>query len=307
MKTAPYGYLTLPTNRVHRLRNINCAYCGRLFDDNLRSTLEHVIGRKFVPKGTLNASFNLHVNACERCNNIKSDLEDDISVISMHPDTLGRFPSQDDRLKADVRRKSGKSISRRTRKPVAAGEPPMVIKANLGDVAQFTFTMQSPPQADEQRLFRLAYFQLQAFFFMITYKEDTRCGGFFLGEYMPLIAVRREDWGNEQLVWFERETKDWLERFHLITADEHFKIWIRRKSEDQVAWAWALEWNQNFRLAGFIGEPEHLRAQREAVPSLNLQTIHESPGRSLKVRTEVPLKEGEDTLFGLRSVEHASI
>lgn len=72
MTTSGNGYSTLPTNRVHRLDNVNCAYCGRLFDDALPPSLEHVIGRKFVPRGALNANFNLHVNVCGGCNNAQS-------------------------------------------------------------------------------------------------------------------------------------------------------------------------------------------------------------------------------------------
>lgn len=304
--TTTNGYLSLPTNRVHRLHNINCAYCGQLFDDKLPPTVEHVIARGFVPKGTLDARFNLHVNACERCNNVKSELEDDISVISMHPDTLGRYPSEDERLQADAKRKAAKSISRRTRKPVAAGDPPWIIKGNFAGVMEMTFTMQGPPQVDDERLFRLAWFHLQGFFSMLTFNQETKRSGCFYGEFVPVIAVRKEDWGNEQLAWFERETKGWLERFHLITADDHFKVWIRRKSEGHTAWAWALEWNQNYRLVGFVGMREHLQPERDGVPPLNLLTVHESPDRWLKVRTEVPLEDGKDTLFVLHDVEHAS-
>ena len=42
-----------------------------------------MIGRRFVPKGKLNNQWNLIVRVCIKCNNKKSDLEDDISAISM--------------------------------------------------------------------------------------------------------------------------------------------------------------------------------------------------------------------------------
>jgi hypothetical protein len=65
-----------------------CPYCGvALSKEN--STKEHVLARKFVPKGTLNNQWNLILNACRCCNNSKSDLEDDISAITMQPNMRG--------------------------------------------------------------------------------------------------------------------------------------------------------------------------------------------------------------------------
>lgn len=289
-------YQSLPLNRAHLLDNQTCCYCGKPFSDALPASAEHVIARSFVPKGSLNAAFNLILNACEPCNNVKSDLEDDLSAISMHPDTLGRMPSEDERLHRDAARKAKGSISRRTRKPVGQGQDPWVIKGNMMGI-EMTFTMVGPPQADDERLFRLAWFQLQGFFYLLTYKEDIKRGHFFLGEFMPLVAVRKEDWGNPQLAWFEETTKDWLVRVSVITADEHFKLWIRKKEEDGKAWAWAIEWNKNYRLVGFVGEPAELQAERDAVPPLEMQSLYENPDRYLRMRTETPLAPEKDTLF----------
>jgi hypothetical protein len=86
-----------PRSRAIVLRNINCAYCGRLFDAELPATKEHVIGRRFVPRGCFAGQWNLILNACGRCNGDKAELEDDISAITMMPDAFGCHAIADDR------------------------------------------------------------------------------------------------------------------------------------------------------------------------------------------------------------------
>jgi 5-methylcytosine-specific restriction endonuclease McrA len=85
---------SLPANRVTRHHNGVCPYCGCQLELK-KSTKEHVVGRRFVPRGKLDAHWNLLVNACEPCNNRKSDLEDDISAITLHPDLSGVNPDYD--------------------------------------------------------------------------------------------------------------------------------------------------------------------------------------------------------------------
>ena len=70
----------LPQRQPTRLDNVTCPYCrDRLSQVNRNE--DHVIGRRFVPKGKLNGQWNLIVCACEECNTHKSNLEDDISAI----------------------------------------------------------------------------------------------------------------------------------------------------------------------------------------------------------------------------------
>ena len=90
-----------------RLANVNCPYCGRDLTDKTR-TKEHVISKRFVPKGTFDGSWNLILNACRACNNAKSDLEDDISAITMQPDPFGRFA--DPKLQSEAERKRRNSM-----------------------------------------------------------------------------------------------------------------------------------------------------------------------------------------------------
>src|SRR5947209_4814937 len=45
-------FTTLPNNKATKLANITCAYCGGEAEPDNPLTDEHVIGRKFVPKGS---------------------------------------------------------------------------------------------------------------------------------------------------------------------------------------------------------------------------------------------------------------
>src|SRR6266852_1995241 len=76
----------LPNNKATKLANITCVYCGREETSEQPLTDEHVVGRRFVPKGSFATGWALIARACEDCNNEKSDLEDDISAITLIPD-----------------------------------------------------------------------------------------------------------------------------------------------------------------------------------------------------------------------------
>ena len=107
----------LPIKRAIILDNATCPYCGNELSKN-NDTIEHVIGRKFVPKGLLNEQWNLIVRSCKKCNSTKSILENDISAITL----AGRHwfgPEKPDKLiLSDAKRKAENSISRKTNIPV---------------------------------------------------------------------------------------------------------------------------------------------------------------------------------------------
>src|ERR1700730_2391905 len=106
----------LPNNNATRLNNVTCVYCGAKNSVENPLTDEHVVGRRFVPKGSFAKGWSLIVQSCLLCNCEKSDLEDDISAITLQPD-LGRS-HQDTDLAAQAQRKAGGSFSRRTKKLV---------------------------------------------------------------------------------------------------------------------------------------------------------------------------------------------
>ena len=188
------------------------------------------------------------------------------------------------------------AFNRRNRKKVGEGEPPITIRGSMMG-AEIAFTFQVPPQPSEERLFELARRQLQAFFYFLTYSKTTCRGGFWIGEFCPVTAVRHADWGNAQLLWFEEYTKDWIFWFHGIGAEGFFKLWIKRKSDSDRIWAWALEWNRNFRLAGFFGDPSYYDQLTEAVPPLEMGDPHRDGNQIFRAREEVSLAPEEDHLF----------
>jgi hypothetical protein len=54
--------------------------------------------RNFVPEGTLASGFHLQIKACRPCNDKKARLGNDISIITMLPDTAGHYVREDERL-----------------------------------------------------------------------------------------------------------------------------------------------------------------------------------------------------------------
>lgn len=288
--------LNPPVNRALLLANGNCVYCGRLFGHSLAPTKEHVIGRRFVPKGTLSGEWNLIVRACAPCNAAKSELEDDISAITMMPDPLGRFACDDPRLVAEAARKTAKARSRRTGRTVAESWEPLAIKGTWGPLAM-RFDLISPPQIDDERIGGLARMQVGAFFFLCSYDSAARRGGFPTGEWALLTVVRRGDWGNPLARWFERTVCGWSLKFHGIGASGFFKAVIRRRPDDPALWAWAVEWNRDMRVLGFVGSPEGIDELARLAPALPSEWQKTGADEWFSVRVEEPLAPDEDALF----------
>jgi hypothetical protein len=295
-----------PSGKVIRLHNVLCAYCGRLFDHELLPTKEHVIGRRFVPRGCFDGQWNLLLNACASCNREKSDLEDDISAISMLPDLTGRFAVDDPRLASEAKRKAVKSRSRRTGRAVADSQENFTMRHQFGN-ATFTFNFTSPAQIDEDRAFTLASYHFKGFFYWITYKKELRRGHFVKGVFFPFMVAKRADWGNAHLRWFMECVRDWNLRVHAVGADGFFKILIRRHPEDLEVWAWALEWNHGIRVAGFAGDEKVLLTLAGDMPPLAMRLIHQDAQSWIRTRTEIPLPPAEDDLFVLRGADGTAV
>jgi len=291
----------LPSHKVVTLDNCTCVYCGEELTPE-ETTKEHVIGRRFVPKGKLNCGWNLLVNACRGCNNVKSDLENDISAITMQPDAWGRHPNDDQALSNEARRKGQNSISRRTKKPVKDSREEIKIEVPFGSNATFSFTTTCPPMIERQRLYELARLQLMGFFYLTTYSEKTKRGGFWLGAFCPVQEALISDWGNPVHLSFMDTVATWKPIFLGIGADGYYKVVIRRHPS-AICWAWGLEWNQNFRIVGFMGEPEALDEVLRAIPSIDMMTIPEGPDRLTRFRAEKRLAEEEDILFNVEQFE----
>lgn len=156
-----------------KLNNRYCPYCGCDLENISKRERgrDHVIGRRFPPKGYLEGEWNLIVNACCKCNSRKGDLERDISAITLHPDAA----LDDEDRQAEFKRKATRTYSARTKKLVAASNKRVLIGLP-GDGQTKLFTLDAPPQIDDERVLDLAHFQLRAFFYMLTYDDDSQSG-----------------------------------------------------------------------------------------------------------------------------------
>jgi hypothetical protein len=255
-----------------------------------------VIGRKFVPKSTLENQWNLILSACRDCNNRKSGLEDDISAITMQPDVTGKHFGSHPQLDLDSAHKRKRTHSRYTGKLVGDSQPTLQIKYELGPDIALTFHMTGQAQIAEERAFELAMRHFQGFFFFITYNHDENRGWWWKGKYAQILAVSKTDWGNPLALTFMEKTRDWDYRVLAITADEHFKLAIRKHPTDDI-WSLAVEWNENYRVLAACGDEAPLKAFLSTLPRLEMQTLFQSADSGLAVRTEKTLSPEDDTLF----------
>lgn len=284
----------LPANKALRLSNRTCLYCGAQPTTDSPHTVEHVIGRRFVPKGSLHQSWALIGKACAICNGEKAGLEDDISAITLQPN-LGEQHS-DPVLQAEAVRISANSISRRTKKRVADSHEEDSVSGTIMSALDFTANFIMPPQLDQKRVHRLAEFHLQGFFYLMSYDESGGIGGFLPGPIGFAANANRPDWGNEHLRGFADQTKDWSLQLDCVCASGFFKIRMRRETEQSALWAFALEWNQMHRVVGYFGDLERAQGYFNALPPLKWKTLKPDT----RYRQEIALASEEDTLFTVR-------
>ena len=246
-----------------------------------------------MPRGKLNGNWNLIVNACQTCNGIKGGLEDDISAITMQPDALGRFGHNDPTGISEAERKANDSYSRRTNRLVKDSheQSKLNLSSRHGMSLKFGFT--GPPQVDQDRIFQLAQAQLMGFFYLLTFKEDDKRGHFWPGNFHPIMASSRNDWGNAVLRAFSNYIVDWEPRIFASNADGFYKIVIR-KYPDNICWSWALEWNHSMRVVGFFGDTVTILDIMEDLPKLKMQEISDGPNATIRFRRETPLAENDD-------------
>lgn len=283
-----------PATKITRLNNTTCPYCGIDLTPESR-TEEHVIGRRFVPKGALENQWNLILWACGPCNVRKSDLEDDLSAISMRLGSYFAPEAVGDRTGRDAVRK-GKSISRRTKKPVSDSNETFRINVPFGPGAEFKFNFTAPPQADSERVLALARMQLMGFFYWVTFNPNTSRGRFWRSGCYLLLEASRNDWGNEVHQAFMRSVVDWEPRVLAVTASGHFGVVIR-KHPSADCWSWGLEWNRGLRAVGFFGERPPVDALVADFPRLDITKATTGPDSWMGFRLETTLKPEDDGLF----------
>ena len=291
----------LPFQRLIRLKGRICAYCGALFGKTLARTDEHVIGRNFVPKGSLAGAWNLVVYACKKCNDDKCDLENDISVITMIP-PLNHFSDEHDPLVAtEIKRKAPGAISRRTGKPVINSEENVQLFSQFGG-ATISMNFVAPPQIDHVRICELARFHVQGFFHQMTFDWSSRVGLFLRGDFHHWYSAPYSDWGSSKLGWFSEQVLDWLPCLRADGADGYFRIHIRRH-KDLAVISWALEWNKGMRVVGFVGDTDAIRQIISSYPVKPSGIIHDQGDERIVIRKHIDLAENQDLLFGWHGFE----
>lgn len=285
----------LPINRAIVLDNVTCPYCGELLTES-NNTKEHVIGRRFVPKGALNQNWNLIIRACRKCNSEKSLLENDISAITLAGKHWFDPRNAEEGEIMEARRKAKNSTSRRTGRPVESSQEEINIEVPLGPGVVFKFNMFAPPQIDQERLFSLARMQMMAFFYFITYNHETKRGGFWPNGFYLVSEAHHGDWGNALHRSFMKAVVTWEPRWIGNTAEGYFKSIIRRHP-DAECWSWALEWNNNYRVVGFFGDKGVAKTIVNEFEKPQMSFSQTNDGNAFHYRSDAALNEDEDSLF----------
>lgn len=281
--------------KPHILKNETCIYCGSILSQSNISR-EHVIGRRFLPKGKLENCWNLIANACNSCNNDKSILENDISAITMQPTLSGQYAVDDEVLIKESKRKANNCKSHLSGKLVKDSHESLSIKANPYKGLLMEFNLTSAPQIETERLYTLAMFHIKAFYYLLTYNDNINKGQRCVGSFMPLIEGLKSDWGNVLFKDFMSETFKWSPRLVTITADGFFKASIREYHSSET-WSWALEWNHKYRLVGFFGSPDPVKKICKNFRKLNKNIFKDQKGNLTSIRTEKNLDPNQDLLF----------
>lgn len=290
----PDDFNELPSNRAIVLDNVTCPYCGIGLDDD-NDTKEHVIGRRFVPKGALNGCWNLIVRACEKCNSEKSRLENDISAITLSGKLWFGSGDEEKNIVQEAQRKAKNSISNKTNKPVIQSHEEINFQVPFALGATFKFNMVSPPQIESNRVYELARLQMMAFFYFITFNKETRRGGFWPVGFHPLSEAHHGDWGNSLHKSFMAAVVKWEPRWVGNTAEGFFRSIIRRHPSAEC-WSWAIEWNKNYRVIGFFGGRDAAQELVNGFELPNMTAIKTGENSHISFRSDVKLPE-EDLLF----------
>jgi hypothetical protein len=201
-----------------------------------------------------------------------------------------------DKRSADIACKLRRAHSRRTGKLVRDSHEKLTIKAQVFPGFTMTFDMVANPQADRDRVSRLALYHITAFHYFTTYRKETRLGEGIPGEFAVAGNCSRSDWGNGRARYFANVTKAWDARFVLTGKEVFIQAIIRRRLPD-LLWSWAIEWNRSLRVFGFYGDQKLVEDALAQLPILNLKSIAQGLNCQVRMREEVALSEADDILF----------
>lgn len=276
------------------LGNQHCLYCGVYVGAgaDVASDKEHLINRRIAAPGMMAKpnAFNFIFRACQACNAEKAALEDHISAV-----TLLTSPGRDDpAIDAAARRKAASSIDPVQRRPIGEVRHDFSFQAG----SNIRFGMITGAQADPRKVRTLAFRQMQGLFSLVTSKNPLRADGTRLlpAKHFGFYDVYPyRDWGNPKLIEIARRSREYESVAEITSADGFFRAALRRAcNSDSASWFWALEWNQNLRSIGWIGNQADPPPLFLDLPSL----IWIQVDANTRIREETPLAdEAEDLLF----------
>lgn len=277
--------------------NQYCPYCGDLvgIGSEAASDKEHLIGRKFVPKGSLEAGgFNFIFRACQKCNGRKSSAERHVSSVTLF-NSPGRW--SDENVNALALHKGSRDYHP-DKKGVLVKDASDHHSIEFGWAGmQMKVNLVGPPQLNADAVCLLACRHIQGIFALIA-TDDPR-----IGEKSKILPPEQilhfghyihQDWGNPQLMEIARRTAEWDCYANIITANGYFKILVKVCETGTREWFWALEWNKFLRVVGVICSPSVEPELFSDLPELNWRPSPDGIGRS---RREFPLTDAEDILF----------
>lgn len=273
--------------------NQHCPYCGVLVGDGtVPSDEDHLIGRNFVPKGTLDGSFNFTFRSCRECNARKGEAERHISSV-----TLVNSPGRANDVRANEaasRKATGDFHPDKQGIPIGQATNDYSVTFTYGALSM-QFDLVSPPQVKQATAQLLALNHIQALFALVT-TED-----YHVPEKMRLLPYPQfryfghyayQDWGNPHLIEVARRVSRWSCPAKIVAADGYFRA-ILKRSEDH-GWFWALEWNRYLRLVGAIVQENKSAQVFKNLPDLVWKPLSGGSGR---YRSESQLVEEVDRLF----------
>ena len=202
----------------------------------------------------------------------------------------------DPRAQAEARRKSDKSISRKTKKAISSSYEEHNISLSLGDSNELTFRFNVPPQFDDARVIELARFQIRAFFYLLTYDDTLKRGHRWRGSFNTVHGSIKTDWGNSLHRSFMNQCCQWDYRLIYADPDGYFCAAIRKHPVEEC-WSWAIQWNDCYRLIGYFGDPKIARMLADELSPLKVRSMFESPDAWVRTRDDKLLAEDDDILF----------
>lgn len=296
MTDAPVDLLSYDPSKPVSLPGVKCAYCGIAIGGR-GSTNDHVVARRFVPEGTIGVGIHLQVKACRPCNDRKARLEDDISIITMLPDTAGRFARDDERLVRTVARKARGAISPATRRLAAESYNEVSARIPLGGGLAVTYTGVAMPTLDDQRIAELAYYHVQGFSFFRSFDPSRGHGAWLERRRMLMLGqLTKADWGNPRLRHFTSVMQSWDCCCVVAMADGYFRHAMFKMPGTDL-WAWALEWNDRLRIFGLYGDPEEREVFEAGLPVVPADFSHGDTTDGFAMRVNTPLREDEDDIL----------